>query len=98
MLPFTAPLIAATVLMAADIQPPPARYDHAPTVRMQVIEGTKAQIQRVCRMASGYHGGRHILSCAIPSKGLCIIVWPRGMKRSGWLWKHERAHCNGWRH
>lgn len=89
-------LVAA--FLATSVQLPPARYDHKPTVSMQVIEGTKAEIQRVCRMASKYEGGREILSCALPSETRCIIIWPKGQPHSGDLWRHERAHCNGWRH
>lgn len=98
MLPFATPLIAATVLLTSGVQPPPARYDHAPRQRVQVLEGTKAEIQRVCRLASKYHGGRDILACTIPGKTVCIMVWPKGKPRSGALWRHERAHCNGWKH
>ncbi len=77
---------------------PPAHFDHPPRVPMQVIEGTQAEIQRVCRRLSGYAGGHHILACAIPSRTRCIIIWPKGRAREGVLWRHERAHCNNWRH
>ncbi len=88
-------LLAASL---SGVQIPPARYDHPPAMRMQVIEGTNAQIQRVCRLASKYRGELEILACAIPGKTVCIMIWPKGKPRSGPLWRHERAHCNGWRH
>lgn len=49
-------------------------------------------------MASKYKGPRSILACAIVGKKVCIVVWPKGKPRSGALWRHEMAHCNGWRH
>lgn len=98
MLPFATPLIAATVTLASGVEPPPAKYDHPPTVRVQVIEGTRAEIQRVCRKATRYSGPQNILACAMPTDTVCIIIWPKGQTRSGPLWRHERAHCSGWRH
>lgn len=86
------------VILVGGVEPPPARYDHAPTVRLHVIEGTDEQIQRVCRRASRYDGDLKILACAMASDDACIIIWPKGQPRAGRLWRHERAHCNGWEH
>jgi hypothetical protein len=80
------------------VQLPPAKFDHPPRQKMHVLEGTHSEIQRTCRVASKYRGEREILACAIPSKKFCIIIWPKGKPRSGDLWRHERAHCNGWKH
>lgn len=77
---------------------PPPEYDYPPRQKVQVLEGTHSEIQRVCRLASRYGGPRSILACSIPNNRICIIVWPKGKHRSGPLWRHERAHCNGWRH
>ncbi len=65
---------------------------------VRVIEGTAVEVDRVCRKASKYRGDRQILACALPSKTICIIIFPRGVTRGGWLFKHEMAHCEGWNH
>ena len=88
--------LIAAFLAATSIQAPPARYDHPPKIQMKVMEAPPSQLRRVCRLASGYRGGGTILACSMPGKSRCIIIWPAGEKRAGLLWRHERAHCNGW--
>lgn len=88
-------IVLATMLA---VQMPPRAYDYPPRVRVQIIEGTQAEVHRVCRKVSRYSGSGSILACAIPGKRVCIILWPRHVRKSGALWRHERSHCNGWVH
>jgi len=73
---------------------PPARYNRQ-VRNLRVIEGTTAEVGRVCRLASR-RADKWILACAIPSKKMCIVIWPKALPRDGPLWRHELAHCNGW--
>lgn len=86
-----------TFLLAA-LFPIPPRYDYPPRVPVHVIEASRATVHRVCAKAAGYRGGNRILACAIPTKNRCTIIWPQGVPRSGHMWRHEMAHCNGWNH
>lgn len=70
---------------------PPAIHDHP--YAGQVIEHRLSVrgIEIVC--------GRGKLACSWPSlsgSGPCYVWLP--VKASAALWRHERAHCNGWEH
>lgn len=71
---------------------PPKRFDH-PAVNTLVVERTPQQIRDLCSEHSPWASG--VGACALPGKR-CIILWPKGKARAGLLWRHERAHCNGW--
>lgn len=77
------------------VQTPPARFDH-PAKNVTVIEKSAGDVQNVCRILSGYRGTARILACAMKTKRACYIVFPRGVSRTGLLYRHENAHCAGW--
>jgi hypothetical protein len=78
---------------------PPSRYDHQPTEKVVIVSRTPAQIRQVCTLkaASPWPGGG-VGACTLYTgkNNPCIVLWPKGTPRSGILWRHERAHCNGW--
>ena len=87
-------MISAFVLAAIlSVQAPPARYDFEPKIPVSVIEVSSPNM--TCRRIGGRNSGT-ILACAVASKSRCIIIWPAGKRRAGLMWRHERAHCNGW--
>jgi hypothetical protein len=73
---------------------PPKVYDH-PAPNAWIIERTPAQIREIC---DRYSPWKEVAACALYAgrNKRCIILWPRGRKRAGLLWRHEHAHCNGW--
>lgn len=70
------------------IQPPPARYDK-PVVNLSVQYASKSQIKRFC-------GNPFALGCAYAHSKGCTIIVPPGTGKGSMLYRHERAHCNGW--
>jgi hypothetical protein len=78
---------------------PPTRYDFKPSERIIVVPRTSSQIRQICTLkaASPWPGGG-VGACTLYSgkSKPCIILWPKGTPRAGTLWRHERAHCNGW--
>jgi hypothetical protein len=87
----TVALLAAGAATAAPRVEPPARFDHKPSVRVVVVPRTLAQINAICVKHDWGRAG----SCTMAGSP-CIIMWPKGQPRSGLLWRHELAHCNGW--
>jgi hypothetical protein len=85
-------LLALFPSLAAAAQAPPESYDY-PADNAWVIERSPEQIQELCGEQSPWAEG--VGACALPAKR-CIILWPKGKPRSGILWRHENAHCNGW--
>ena len=97
-------LVMTPVAIAAvpsNVAKPPARYDHSFKGRLQVME--------VSRPWLVYYCGPMAQACAPvggEKPGLCTIVVPKLGTRfiegkvdlDGWksIYKHERAHCNGW--
>jgi len=90
-------MIAALIIASSSVLTPPKHYVHPPRQPMQVQEASPSDLPKLCRKAPRYRNGK-ILACALPFKELCHIVWPEGVPRSGPVWDHEIAHCNGWRH
>lgn len=88
-------MIALALVSFLGVQMPPARYDH-PAKNVTVIEHSAGKVNSLCRVLSGYRGKGRILACALPTKRRCVILFPRGTSRTGRLYRHERAHCNGW--
>jgi hypothetical protein len=70
------------------IQPPPARYDK-PAFNVAVQHASKSQIKRFC-------GNPFALGCAYAHSKGCTIIVPPGTGTESMLYRHERAHCNGW--
>lgn len=77
---------------------PPAQYDHEPKVPVIIREYAPDVVNEKCRFFSGYRGRKNVSACAIPLEGKCFIIWPDTQPRKGPIWRHERAHCNGWNH
>lgn len=77
---------------------PPKPYDHS-AANAVVVSRDPAQIRALCTVkeASPWPGGG-VGACTLyrGKDKPCIILWPRGVPKSGVLWRHERAHCNGW--
>jgi hypothetical protein len=88
-------MIALALASLFAVQKPPARFDY-PAMNVTVIERTAGDVNALCRSLSGYRGTARILACALPTKRRCVILFPRGMTRTGLLYRHEQAHCNGW--
>ena len=66
---------------------PPARFDY-PNDTMTVLRRDTAEIIDIC--------GRTNVACAYFHDGRCFIVIPHKAPESGMIYRHERAHCNGW--
>jgi hypothetical protein len=88
---------------AAIVCPGPSRADVAPPARHDfsapnawVIERTPDQIHELCDRNSPWEQGAGACALYLGKKKRCIILWPKGKQRSGLLWRHENAHCNGW--
>ena len=88
-------MIALALAWLVSVQAPPARFDHEAT-NVEVIERPDGEVNKLCRILSGYRGTARILACAMPTKRRCVIVFPKGVSRTGVLYRHEQAHCNGW--
>lgn len=67
---------------------PPARYDH-PFPNMGVQRATPDQIRRWC-------GHPFARACAFKMGDKCTILLPPDVPIGGRVYRHERAHCNGW--
>jgi hypothetical protein len=82
------------------VEPPPARYDHAPDRPFVVIIGAPAEVHRTCGGQWPLTTGPLLLACTVPAER--IVVFPHcaaGQEAyCGALWRHEMAHLNGWRH
>jgi hypothetical protein len=77
------------------VQEPPARFNY-PARNVMVLEASPGEVNGLCRLASRYRGNANILACALPMKHVCLIIFPRGVSRTGLLYRHENAHCAGW--
>ena len=81
---------------------PPAQYDHEPRIPVRVIYVDDIQTLCTRTSASPVPEGKNIWACAGIAKGgkVCVIFMPKGTspKRYAFLYRHERGHCNGWRH
>lgn len=78
----------------------PARHDHSAS-RMIVKHMSLVEVARRC--------SRHLpavraqtFGCALGDERLCLVYLPHktsvGSQTYERLYRHERAHCNGWRH
>jgi hypothetical protein len=88
----TAELMALLLM----VKPPPHEFDH-PFEGMIVQYATLEEIEREC----GYD---HAIGCALITEASdgtivkCTLLLPHGNPVGNRLYRHERAHCNGWRH
>jgi hypothetical protein len=91
---------ATAALCGAWVEPPPAKYDHAPSAPIVVRYETGAVFKVFCRAMFMTIPGR-VAACAPPHAmpRKCLIVIDREFRKDrAALIRHERAHCNGWRH
>ena len=78
--------------MAAYIQTPPIEYDHAFKGPSYIEYMSLEKLQELCGgpvYACSYIGGLN---------GRCIMYLSKLPGQQKQLERHERAHCNGWRH
>jgi hypothetical protein len=81
----------------ANWQMPPARFDHEPTVPYEV-RYRSAQVLNFYCGEDAMHP--KVGGCAIIDKGRCWITIAAhfGRQDRASVLRHEKAHCNGWRH
>lgn len=103
-----AALLAASTLAWPDgVVIPPAQYDHPPKMPIVVIHPHAAEFAALCPHDSScsieYVNGNCVI--AMPEWSEVRTSWSgRGKPQRptpeyiGHLFRHERAHCNGWRH
>jgi hypothetical protein len=73
---------------------PPARFDHAhPNMAVRYL--SPSEVDKLCRrIGARAPFGLAIKGCAKGGPTSCAIVIP--LKDDGAIFRHERAHCNGW--
>jgi hypothetical protein len=85
-------ILATLVTPASARFEPPARYDHAYRGRLVVIQQSLGVLRAQCGYPDcwGWTYG--------DIGGTCTIYLPRSVNRKFYnqLYRHERAHCNGW--
>jgi hypothetical protein len=83
---------------------PPKRYDHAHP-RLVVVEVPARDVRKLCGTLFGrgnfaHYGRVHGCASVGDSRKSCIIIMPKRTRFSAAehdaLFRHERAHCNGW--
>lgn len=86
---------------------PPVKYDHATAEAPIILYQHSLAIDFACGHAKGkfVNGETRTQACAYVGDknfGRCIIILPFesevGPIVEKKLWRHERAHCNGWFH
>ena len=83
---------------------PPSAYDR-PAANMKIWHYSAAQVNNLCRRimdkAGSHAGDGNVYGCAVGGPAQCILIMPHeGVTTVNYqaLYRHERAHCNGWRH
>jgi len=103
--------VAAFFLMsgmaqAFTVNAPPARYDHAHP-HLVIVETAHGKVRGMCGRLLGHRnfersGRLHACASIGDGRSPCVIVLPKAgeggiSKRDRQaLFRHERAHCNGW--
>ena len=101
-------LVASSVMAHSTTELPPAGYDH-PAAQMRVWSYSVAKVDDLCgrlvtHKQNPYRVARTgtMFGCAIGGVKQCILIMPKksGMSTVSYdrLYRHERAHCNGWHH
>ena len=74
---------------------PPAQYDHeykGPLFHWDVHIDV---IRTMCK-------GKNTIACAHRKNGTCVVLMADRLRatpeKRAAIWRHEMAHCNGWRH
>jgi len=106
LLSLLAAILLSTEVHAMRVDLPPKRYDHSHP-DLVILETRFSQVDNMCR---GIFGRRkferfgRVLACAAVGNGKspCILILPKaggsGVSKAerAALFRHERAHCNGW--
>lgn len=100
--------LAGSAAMA--FENPPPEYDR-PANNMNVWHRSPVKVNDLCRRLVTHpdnpyrlaaNGGGVFEACAIGGPAQCILVMPQraSITRASYdrLYRHERAHCNGWNH
>lgn len=81
------------------IEMPPPQYDF-PNGLMTEVFLDLPELTRVCKGIN--RDERRYWGCALPSPQFCLAFVPRPLSAPysfvELIRRHERAHCNGWRH
>ena len=91
-----------SALILAQLALPSAEFDH-PAENMIVRHHSPTQVERRCRVHWPQHRGQ-IVGCAllVRNERICIVYLPHeasvGPAAYERIYRHERGHCNGWRH
>lgn len=112
-LKFLASTVSATFLVvsvaaAQMVQAPPAVFNHE-AANMRIWHYAPAKVDDLCRRLVTHSRNPHrsggsgtFYSCAIGGPSQCILVMPKRAAVTSVsydrLFRHERAHCNGWFH
>lgn len=84
----------ASAALADTSLEPPARFDRAYSGEMMVHSIPKATVNAECAMSAMK---AHVVGCSFFIGDLCVVLLATGSNVSrDLLYRHERAHCNGW--
>ena len=81
---------------------PPPEFDHEFKGELKVVRGSQQELRTAC--PNSFHPGNIALGCTRLIYDTCTIyiLNDQGLQATGWdyeiVLRHERAHCNGWRH
>lgn len=94
--------IVATPAFARVQLEPPAEYDHPFAGEHVVYEVKLREVRNICSDAFGYWVPVNVEGCSWRvGDDVCFNVVATNPKRASSvaaLKRHERAHCNGWKH
>lgn len=95
-------LIGCTAVNAAPLYPP-EKYDHPYNGRHTTHVVNPSEVKKICVNQLGWtHNPKWVEGCAwVSSDGHCwniVSGRPRHAESVEALMRHERAHCNGWKH
>jgi hypothetical protein len=83
---------------------PPPEFDHPYKGEMKIIRGTQQELRAAC--PTSFKPGNNALGCMkMHLEGMPCVVYilnDIGLQMTGWdydiVFRHERAHCLGWKH
>ena len=100
-----AAILLSTEVYAMRVDSPPRRYDHTHP-DLVVLEIRFSQVDNMCRGIFGrgkFERFGRVMACAAVGNGKspCILILPKAGSgvseaQQAALFRHERAHCNGW--
>lgn len=85
-------IVASFILASCTQIIPPEQYDHPYDGKLKVTYGDVQKVHELCHSGSA-------AGCAYVHKHDCLIILPTTWPRlTDAYYRHERAHCNGWKH